>query len=715
MLNCEASAPRGTLELLVGELAAVGCSDVHERGAQVVFTADLAAAYRANLWSRVASRIRLVIGSGVAADADALYAAAQSVDWSQHVPRHATIAVDFTESRSAIRHTHYGALRVKDAIVDQLRAARGERPSVDIAAPSLRVHARVIGATATFAIDLSGTSLHRRGYRAAGVAAPLKENLAAAILLRAGWPEIWERGGAFLDPMAGSGTLPIEAGLIAANAAPGLIRERFGFEGWAGHDPALWSAIRSEALSLRDLSRLSGGRIAGSDRDARVIAVAREAELRAGLDGVIDWRCQDLTQVKPAAATGLVAVNPPYGERLGAVEELRPLYAQLGAVLRERFTGWSAAVLTGNPGLGRELGLRARRSHRLMNGPIECRLLRFDVGPESEPRRPGVLAVDPAAAERPGAQMFANRLRKNLATLERWAEREATACYRVYDADMPEYAFAIDLYGNGERHAYVQEYAPPPQVQQERARARRAEAVSVLPDVLNLPVERIHFRTRRRARGGSQYRKLGELGALHEVRECGLRFLVNYTDYLDTGLFLDHRLTRARIRELAHGARFLNLYAYTGTATVAAAAGGALATTSVDLSRTYLDWAARNLALNGFDLRAHRLVQEDCREFLAAAAAQSFDLIFLDPPTFSNSKRMQGTLDVQRDHVELLTMSARLLAPAGTLVFSTNNRRFRLDRDALTGLSIEDITRATLPRDFARQPRVHQCYLIRRS
>jgi 23S rRNA (guanine2445-N2)-methyltransferase / 23S rRNA (guanine2069-N7)-methyltransferase len=713
VLNCEATAPRGTLDLLAGELITSGCEEVRERGAQVVFVADLAAVYRANLWSRVASRIRLIVGSGTAADSDGLYSAAQSVDWSEHVARGATIAVDFAERRSAIRHTHYGALRVKDAIVDQLRTARGERPSVDTDRPSVRIYAQVVDAAATFAIDLSGSSLHRRGYRGAGVAAPLKENLAAAILLRAGWPDIWARGGAFLDPMAGSGTLPIEAGLIAADAAPGLNRERFGFEGWAGHDAALWHEIRAEAAARRDPSRIPPGRIAGSDQDPRAVDIAREAASRAGLGAAVQFRCQELAQVEAAAASGLVAVNPPYGERLGEAEALRPLYGRLGQLLREQFTGWSAVILTGNPDLGRELGIRAHRSHRLMNGPIDCRLLRFEVGsPSAEPRKRR--QIDAAVAESPGAKMFANRLRKNLAALARWAEREPTSCYRLYDADMPEYAFAIDLYGNGERHACIQEYAAPPQVLPERVRARRAEALSVLPAVLELPVARIHFRTRRRGRGGGQYRKLDALGVLHEVSECGLRFLVNYTDYLDTGLFLDHRLTRRRIRDLARGTRFLNLYAYTGSATVSAAAGGAIASVSVDLSRTYLDWAARNLALNGFEPGEHRLIQEDCRRYLAEALPASFELIFLDPPTFSNSKRMQGTLDVQRDHVELLTQTLRLLAPGGTLVFSTNHRRFRLDRAALSDVNVEDISRATLPRDFARQPRIHQCYLIRR-
>ena len=385
--------------------------------------------------------------------------------------------------------------------------------------------------------------------------------------------------------------------------------------------------------------------------------------------------------------------------------------------MRERFDGWQAGVLTGNLGLGRELKLEARRRHRLFNGPIEVQLLRFDIAAEHHTResRPGRLPpVDPARREAPGAQMFANRLRKNLDTLGKWARREQVHCWRAYDADMPEYSFAIDLYGDGAgaRYAYVQEYAAPATVAEEKVRARRAEAVSVLPEVLGLDEERIWFRTRRRRKGLDQYTKLASEQEFHEVVEGGLRFLVNFDDYLDTGIFLDHRLTRARLRELAGGKRFLNLFSYTGTASVYAAAGGATSTTSVDMSRTYLDWTRRNLELNGFAGREHVLVQADALEWLRSAPAAGWDLIFLDPPTFSNSKRMEGTLDVQRDHIGLLQQTARLLAPGGLLVFSTNYTRFELDAAALPALQVEDISRATIPRDFTRNAKIHRCYLI---
>lgn len=318
--------------------------------------------------------------------------------------------------------------------------------------------------------------------------------------------------------------------------------------------------------------------------------------------------------------------------------------------------------------------------------------------------------------------MFANRLRKNIDVLGKWARREGVSCYRVYDADMPEYAFAIDLYGLldeqiGVRptYAFVQEYAAPATVQEEKVRHRRAEAVSVLPDVLGLDIDQIWFRTRRRRKGLDQYTKVASEEVFHPVSEGGLRFLVNFDDYLDTGLFLDHRLTRARIRALAAGRRFLNLFAYTGTATVYAAAGGATSTTTVDMSRTYLDWARRNLELNGFGGRQHVLLQADALEWIAGAPAGGWDLIFLDPPTFSNSKRMSGTLDVQRDHVTLLRGAARLLAPGGVLVFSTNFTRFDMDASSLGGLTVEDISRATIPRDFERNARIHRCFLIRQE
>jgi 23S rRNA (guanine2445-N2)-methyltransferase / 23S rRNA (guanine2069-N7)-methyltransferase len=724
-LRLYCTVPVGAADLAAQEIAAFGAAVTHEQRGGVAWQGTLEHAYRACLWSRVASRVLLVVAEFDAATPERLYQGARQVDWSEHLDVGRTLAVDATSTRSAITHTQFAALRIKDAIVDQFRERVGERPSVDPAAPDVRINLYLSRDLATLSVDLSGDSLHRRGYRGPQGAAPLKENLAAAVLLRAGWPALAHCGAVgFVDPMCGSGTLPIEAALIACDAAPGLLRERFGFVGWRGHDLALWQRLRAEAQARRAAANVRELVMAGYDRDPAAVRAARANTARAGVADLVSIAQADLASLPPApVARGLICANPPYGERLGAVDELAPLYAQLGAVLRERYRGWRAAVLTGHPPLGRELGICAKRTHRLFNGPIECRLLRFDLTPEHFEARRERGRLPPfdadAARARPGAAMFANRLRKNLGSRGAWADAERVSCFRVYDADMPEYAFAIDLYrdapaAGARRWVYVQEYTPPATVDAAKARARREEAFAVIPAAFGVPAEAVHLRMRRPQKHGQQYGKTAATGELHEVEEAGLRFLVNFTDYLDTGLFLDHRLTRARLRSAAAGKRFLNLFGYTGTASVYAAAGGARATTTLDLSRTYLDWAGRNLALNGFgDRHRHRLIREDALAWLERPADEPYDLVFLDPPTASRSKRMATAFDVQRDHVRLIRGAVRRLAPGGLLVFSTSFRKFRLDRSALEHLDIADITAQTIPQDFARDAKVHQCFEIR--
>lgn len=715
-----ATAPKGIEPLLAAELLQLGATDARETRGGVTFTGELELAYRVCLWSRLANRVLLQLADFPAPDTDALYAGVQTVDWTRHLPPEATLAVDVTAVASPIAHTRFAAQRTKDAVVDQLREANGTRPSVDIKNPDLRLHVHMGKTHAGLSLDLSGESLHRRGYRHLGVAAPLKENLAAAILVRAGWPAIANSGGPLLDPMCGSGTLLIEGALIAADIAPGLLRERYGFHGWKRHDPDVWSALLAETRQRRTTGLARMPRILGFDSDRHAIHAALENIDRAELTGHVHVERRDLgdTTVPPGPA-GLLVVNPPYGERIGEATSLAPLYAALGNVFRERFTGWRAAVFTGNPELGKQLGIRARRLHTLYNGPIVCKLLQFDLDPKwvMGADRPDATTGAPAADTLPeGARMFANRLRKNLKALSRWREREDISCYRLYDADMPEYALAIDLYEGRERWVHVQEYAPPKQIDADAAQRRLREALQVLPQTLDVSTANVFFKVRRRQPGKQQYTKLADQGRFHEVREGPCRLLVNFTDYLDTGLFLDHRPTRRMIGELARGRNFLNLFAYTGAASVHAAVDGARSTTSVDLSTTYLDWARRNLALNGFSTERHTLIQADVLDWLERHDARHrYDLIFLDPPTFSSSKRMDGTLDIQRDHAGLIHAAAKLLAPNGVLLFSNNYRRFRLDQAALTGLQVEDITAQTIPQDFRRNPRIHQCWLIRRG
>ena len=719
-----ASAPRGFADLVARELGACGAAQLRERSTSVAFAGTLESAYRACLWSRAANRVFLELAQFEARDADEFHAAVRRIDWAAHLGPATTLACDFSGRHPAITHSHFGALKLKDGIVDALRFATGTRPDVALERPGVRVHAHARGTDITVSIDLSGDSLHRRGYRGTAGEAPLKENVAAGVLLRCGWPELAAQGAEFLDPMCGSGTLCIEAALIAADRAPGLGRDYFGFLAWRGHDAALWARLREEAEARAAAGEaVAQVTVRGTDRDPTAIRSARDNAARAGVGRLVRADTGVLADAAPLAARaadrpGLLCTNPPYGLRMQDREGARTVHRELGAVLRERFQGWNAAVLTGAPELGMELGLRAHRTHSVWNGGIECRLLRIKVVPESA-RAPGTLGKGAARlADTPGARMFANRLGKNLKRLHSWAERESVSCYRVYDADMPEYAFAIDLYRAiepDELWLYVQEYAAPAQIEPQAVRRRRGEVLAMLPGTTGVAPERIRVRTRRRTRRGEQYDKVGEQARFHVVTEGGLRFRVNFEDYLDTGLFLDQRTTRARLRDAARGKRFLNLFAYTGAATVYAAAGGAASTTSVDLSRTYIEWGRRNLALNALTGEAHAWVQADCREWLtdAARGSQRFDLVFLDPPTFSNSKRMQGVLDIERDHPELIDACARLLAPQGLLLFSTNAQRFRLQEQLAERYQIRDLSAATLPRDFERNPRIHRCFEVR--
>lgn len=713
-----ATAPRHLGSLLADELIGLGLAGATEVRGGARFEGSLEDGYRVCLWSRVANRVLLPIVQFPAEGPESLYAGARGLPWEEHLGPDRTFAVRFGGKLPGITHSQYGALKVKDAIADRFTHRLGRRPDVDLERPDLLVHCYALRGTVTLAIDLCGVSLHRRGYREQGVAAPLKENLAAAILLRAGWGELATTGAALLDPLCGSGTLVIEGALIAAEIAPGLLRtesgQGFGPRGWAGHDPIAWARLLEEARGRRAAGLERLGSLRGYDQNPTAIRAALANLARAGLAGRCHFERRTLADCHPGRPEdrGLVMTNPPYGERLGAGSDLAALYGELGAVLRGRFLGWRAAVFTASPDLGKHMGLRALRTHALFNGPIEARLLHFEVEPSYfVSNRPRPLSPDERGA---GAQGLANRIIKNRKSLRRWLESERVTCYRLYDSDLPEYAIALDCYEAERRWVVVQEYAAPATVDPRQARHRLREALGVIPEVLEIPQSQVFFKLREHKRGTSQYERLAETRHFYQVGEGGHRFLVNFEDYLDTGLFLDHRETRRLIGTLAQGRRFLNLFCYTGAATVYAAGGGAASTTSVDLSRTYLDWAHRNLGLNEIRGPRHELIQADCLEWLPRARGRRrFDLIFLDPPSFSTSKRMAGTLDIQRDHVDLIRATTDLLEPDGILIFSNNLRRFRMDLQALPELNIQDLSATTVPRDFARNPRIHNCWRIR--
>ncbi|HKY92241.1 MAG TPA: bifunctional 23S rRNA (guanine(2069)-N(7))-methyltransferase RlmK/23S rRNA (guanine(2445)-N(2))-methyltransferase RlmL [Nevskiaceae bacterium] len=734
-LDLFVTCPRGLEPLLAAELSRLGATQAKERAGGVACSGDRALAYRACLWSRLASRVLLPLARFPVQGPDDLYAEGCKIDWPALFGKNATFAVEVAGRMPAIPHTHYAGLKVKDAIVDTFRDRMGGRPNVDTDAPDLRVHLHLDREGCGLSLDLSGESLHRRGYRGGAGEAPLKENLACALLIRAGWPEIAAAGGTLIDPMCGSGTFLVEAAWIAGDVAPGLMRERFGFEAWTGHDPAAWRALRDEAFARREAGRARIPKLVGNDLDERVLAHARRNAQAAGVANAIEFRTADLLALRPAAlAAGLVMINPPYGERLGAEAEVIKLYSLIGAWLKRHFGGWRAAVFTARPDLGPRIGLRADAMHAFYNGDLPAKLLQF--------------AVQAASGEEPASD-FANRLDKNLRHLEKWARRNGVTSYRAYDGDLPDYAVAVDLYQSDELHVHVQEYAAPDTIDPVKAEKRLREALDRIQSRFELPASRLHFKTRAVQRGTAQYEKQNEASRAYAVEEHGCRFWLNFEDYLDTGLFLDHRPIRRRLQAEAAGKRVLNLFCYTGTASVHAARGGAVRTVSVDLSNTYLEWAERNFRLNGIEptytrpreakaatsdpwggrmklkgrreqappprRTPHELVRADCLVWLeqaAKSANQRFDLVFCDPPTFSNSKKMPDVFDVERDQLRLVEGAMAVLAPGGVLYFSTNKRRFKLDPAISAGFQVDDITASTLDEDFKRPPPPHRCWRI---
>lgn len=705
-----ATCPLGLEAVLAGELSALGAHDIQEEIAGVAFTGPLATGYRACIWLRSASRVLLELARFSAPTPEALYEGVQSIDWSTHLDVQQTFAVDFTTTRSAITHTNFGALKAKDAIVDQFRDSRGVRPSVDRQDPGLQINVHVRDNQAVVNLNLSGISLHRRTWRHGAGSAPLKENLAAGILLLAGWPEAAASERPLLDPMCGAGTLPIEAALMAADVAPGLMRERFGFEGWLLHDTELAETLLAEARERDQRGRGQLPPIMGFDASHRMVRTATANAQLAGVNAQVRFERRELAMVDAGGhPAGLLVANPPYGERLGVKESLGALYNRIGMTLKGRFKGWDGYVMTGDRELAKSLGLRVARRHILFNGAIECRLLHIPVLP---PKSEDGVTVSPRdAAQNEASLMLANRVRKNLKKMRGWCKQQKVTCYRVYDSDLSEFPMSVEVY---EDWLHVQENERPADIDPLRAEARLHGALSTLSEVFDIPAERIFVKQRGRKRGTSQYVKFDDARSYVEVHEGGLTFLANPTDYFDTGLFLDHRPTRAMIKELASGRRFLNLFAYTGTASVYAAAGGATSTTTVDLSQTYVDWAQRNMALNGFEEPRHTYQRNDVLQWLSREKGR-YGLIFLDPPTFSNSKAMKRTLDVQEDHAWLLNHTARLLSPDGVIIFSTNFRKFKLDSTALQNLVVEDISRKTIPPDFQRNPKIHYCWKVSRK
>ncbi|GAA3950803.1 bifunctional 23S rRNA (guanine(2069)-N(7))-methyltransferase RlmK/23S rRNA (guanine(2445)-N(2))-methyltransferase RlmL [Allohahella marinimesophila] len=748
--------PRGFDHLVASEIAGCGLQTDQLLRTRAVSHATLGQIYWLLMYSRLVSRVLINLAvDNKTTQVSALSEAAASIDWVRLLEPDSPFWIDAKGQDGDIRSAGFGAQLIKDAIVDAFRAA-GEAPPYLDRDNARQVIAAGFGRGFSIALDCSRRSLHQRGYRNAQGAAPVKEHLAAAVLMRAGWPEMVaaDPAASMLDPFCGSGTILIEAAHMAIQQAPGLLRETGLFRYARWHEPELWQAVIVDATAQAAAARQRWtGRCLGRDVDPKALTHASINIRSADVVEFIDLERRSASEAMSApeaSAYGLIATNPPYGERLGSTLEIQRLYADWATALKQLKHDCRLAVLSGLPDVPQVMHLKPKKQYQLYNGDLEVVLSVFELygGPKAD--RNGTTDAQPidrsphqddftenlAMPSGQGVspetwsehqQTLANRLRKNLKQLRKWAGRNDVSCYRLYDADIPEFAFALDWY---EGEVSLQEYAAPKSVDPVKARQRLIAARAVISSVLELDESRVVIKQRSRQRGNSQYEKAGRSGPsplsrppgqsslpapFRIVQEAGMRVYVNLHDYLDTGLFLDHRPARAWLREQAKGKRVLNLFSYTAVASLQAAAGGAAETLSVDMSQTYLNWAIHNFGLNGLNSGQHRFLQADVMEWLSSSETkrERFDLIFLDPPSFSNSKRMTGVLDIQRDHEDMIRASMQRLEDGGTLLFSSNLRSFKLSPALKEAFEVTDFTKQSIPEDFARNPRIHSCWLIR--
>lgn len=714
--NWFATVPKAMESLLAAEIRSLGGHDTRETLAGVHFSGSLETVYKVVLWSRLASRVMMPLATFAAPDRETLYRNVKKINWERHLSCEMTLAVRSNCKGSQLTHAEFVNRVVKDAIVDRFRDREGQRPSVDRVSPSIVIHCRLKNDEAVVSIELTSGVLHRRGYRTEQGMAPLRENVAAAMLMRAGWPQDYISDAAFIDPMCGSGTLVIEAVLLAADIAPGLMPGFTGINDWFGHDLSVWNSVLEEAEKRRKEGLKNLGSFNGYDPDPQVLDYARKNAARAQIEFAVDFEQCSMEEVRPPenAPTGLIAVNPPYGNRLSGYEDVSIIYQNLGKLWASRFSGWKAVLITDDDAHSRAVGLRAFRTNKVFNGGIPCLIAQFKIQADNEFREssPGIgvrFGLEPQRrqyAEETGA--FANRLKKNQRKLKPWLKKQKITSYRLYDADLPNFAVAVDCYEG--KWVVIQEYAPPARIDPIKANDRLHDAIGAIVSVLDIPVENVFLKQRRKRGSSGQYEKLDHARTFEVIKESGLTFLVNFSDYLDVGIFLDHRPVRQLIKKLATGRRFLNLYSYTGTATVYAISGGSVWTRSVDTSNTYLGWTEANLRRNQINPEKHSLIRGDCMEWLAVDT-DTYDLIFCDPPTHSVSKDRR-TFNIQKDHPRLIDLAMKRLTEKGEMIFSTNFRQFKLDPDIEEKYAVKEITRDTIPRDFSRNAKIHRCWII---
>ena len=624
MLHLAATSTTGLESVVFNELKRLGYAPRNSAVGvgRTFFEGDFSDLVKANLWLRTAGKVLVVLAEfDVSSDFDVIFDATRAIEWEAFAPKNARFLVEGRSVRSTITSVPALQRTVKKAIVDRLTRVWNVS-TLSETGPLYTVEISLLKDRATITLDSTGRGLHRRGYRTMNVAAPLRETLASALIQLS----VWKPDRPLIDPFCASGTIPIEAAMIGRNIAPGLKRT-FVSQGWPVIPEIVWQEAREEAQAaiLPPLKE----KIHGSDIDAEALKFARQHAVAAGVDEDVVFFQRDFYDLEDRRDYGCVICNPPYGDRIGDLGALRPLYESIPAVLSKLPT-WSHYIITSWLDLEKTIGQEATRRRKLYNSRIECVYYQF-IGPkppkkdslteqkvESKNEVPSASDSNVQSGEEPvfaGLDAYADRqatefgrcLANRVRHLRRYPSRGIT-CYRLYEKDLPEVPLAIDIFEN--KWLHIAEYERPDGRNVGQHRLWLDKMIAKAAEIVQIPPENVFVKRRSRQRGESQYEKMAESGRVVRVHEGGLTFLCNMTDYLDVGLFLDHRQTREMVRREALGKRFLNLFCYSGSFTCYAADGGASSTVSVDLSPTYLDWALANLEENELVVRDRRRCAE---------------------------------------------------------------------------------------------------------
>ncbi|AXA33859.1 bifunctional 23S rRNA (guanine(2069)-N(7))-methyltransferase RlmK/23S rRNA (guanine(2445)-N(2))-methyltransferase RlmL [Francisella adeliensis] len=708
-----ASCAKGLEILLKEELARLDII-AYEKLAGVEFEGTLEQAYKACIHSRLASQVMLKIATQKVETQEELYNFISDIHWDTYFDVDKNFKIAVSGKHYDFNNTMFVSQKTKDAIVDQFRHKTNERPNIETENPDNIIKLHLNKHFVNVFLCLNIDSLHKRTYRQHQAEAPLRESLAAAILLKAGWlDELQKEQPILVDPMCGSGTILIEAALMAKNIAPLLLNKSFKIFDSKLHDEELFSSLILEAQKA---VKPTNAIIQGYDIDNNVLDKASKNIYQADVDDVVNIKRQDIRDIENVFdSVGLIVTNPPYGERLysNQIDELLDIFNAFGHTLGEDFGGWKVAILTSFSDCIKEMELRTTKRNKFYNGAIETILYQIDINKHAVFKHESQLEKNIRIAENAATKSdehidFGNKLQKNLKNLKPWLKQTGVECYRLYDADIPTFSVAVDIYNE---NVFLQEYRADATIDQNIAKQRFYQAIYQIHKTLGIAYENIHTRVRQRQKGKDQYQKEDNQNNFFVINEVNAQFYVNFEDYLDTGIFLDHRKIRQIVAKESKNKSLLNLFSYTCTASVHAALKEAK-TTSVDMSNTYLDWGKRNFTLNNIDTSKHEFIQSDCIGWLKSNT-QKFDVIFLDPPTFSNSKRMDDTLDVQRDHEMLVNLAMNSLTKDGVLYFSNNYRRFKMSQEVLDRYNCENIDEKCLSRDFLSNKNIHNCWKIK--